>query len=511
MAAGEQMLNELIFIHLSRPADKFALLILMLRKLYALASGKCQGDNPDSLLHQEVLLPGHLLQQFVKEHLEDWQTKLKEVLLKEVQDKPSTSFDDSGVVERGVSKACGYVDIGKRMMYLLSTGNLASRTGLGQTQKSGFTIVAEKLNFLRYLSHFRSVHRGAYFQELRTTTVCHVFVVLHSPEAHDGFAAQVRKLLPDSWGFMCPVHTPDGSPCGLLNHLAAPCELVVSVAEDGEATTTMLCAVLASAGMTPNAPALAQPSSPQHIPVMIDGAVAGSVRAEAAAALVLAVRRFKVCLCGDTHRGFRAGTELVASQSMADPEDVIRYLEVAHIPPSEAGAYPGLYLFSSPARFMRPVLQMGDGGLTAGSIELIGSLEQAYMDIRCPDGGACGSAGLAATHEECSPTAFLSAVASFTPWSDFNQSPRNMYQCQMAKQTMGTPMDSYPFRTDTKLYRLYTPQKPLAQTQGYTKYHVNEYPLGTNAVVAVLAHTGRVPVLHHAARAQLCLRSVPQV
>ena len=183
MAAGEQMLRELIFIHLSRPADKFALLILMLRKLYALASGKCQGDNPDSLLHQEVLLPGHLLQQFAKEHLEDWQSKLKEVLLKEVQDKPSTSFDDSGVVERGVSKACGYVDIGKRMMYLLSTGNLASRTGLGQTQKSGFTIVAEKLNFLRYLSHFRSVHRGAYFQELRTTTVRHVFVVVHTPRS----------------------------------------------------------------------------------------------------------------------------------------------------------------------------------------------------------------------------------------------------------------------------------------------------------------------------------------
>ena len=189
---------------------------------------------------------------------------------------------------------------------------------------------------------------------------------------------------------------------------------------------------------------------------------------------------------------------------MADPEDVIRYLEVAHIPPSEAGAYPGLYLFSSPARFMRPVLQMG-GGLTAGSVELIGSLEQAYMDIRCPDGGACGSAGLAATHEECSPTAFLSAVASFTPWSDFNQSPRNMYQCQMAKQTMGTPMDSYPFRTDTKLYRLYTPQKPLAQTQGYTKYHVNEYPLGTNAVVAVLAHTGCVPQVYLAARAAVLM------
>ncbi len=34
----------------------------------------------------------------------------------------------------------------------------------------------------------------------------------------------------------------------------------------------------------------------------------------------------------------------------------------------------------------------------------------------------------------------LSVVASLTPYSDFNQSPRNMYQCQMGKQTMGTPV-----------------------------------------------------------------------
>ena len=60
----------------------------------------------------------------------------------------------------------------------------------------------------RYLSHFRCIHRGAYFQELRTTAV--------------------RKLLPDSWGFMCPVHTPDGSPCGLLLHLTAVCRVATA-------------------------------------------------------------------------------------------------------------------------------------------------------------------------------------------------------------------------------------------------------------------------------------------
>jgi DNA-directed RNA polymerase I subunit RPA2 len=170
--------------------------------------------------------------------------------------------------------------------------------------------------------------------------------------------------------------------------------------------------------------------------------------------------------------------------------DIPASLEVAHIPFSDGGAYPGLFLFTSASRFMRPVRQFDNAA--AGAIELIGTLEQAYLDIKCPDGGIGGSVGLMPTHEETGPAAFLSAVASMTPWSDFNQSPRNMYQCQMAKQTMGTPLDSYLYRADTKLYRIHTPQRPISRTHGYDAFHVDDYPLGANAVVAVLSNTGCV-------------------
>eukprot|EP00276_Gloeochaete_wittrockiana_P010665 CAMPEP_0184668430 /NCGR_PEP_ID=MMETSP0308-20130426/72293_1 /TAXON_ID=38269 /ORGANISM="Gloeochaete witrockiana, Strain SAG 46.84" /LENGTH=478 /DNA_ID=CAMNT_0027114137 /DNA_START=319 /DNA_END=1755 /DNA_ORIENTATION=- len=84
----------------------------------------------------------------------------------------------------------------------------------------------------------------------------------------------------------------------------------------------------------------------------------------------------------------------------------------------------------------------------------------------------------------------LSLVANLTPFSDFNQSPRNMYQCQMGKQTMGVPVHSFPHRSDTKLYRFNTPQTPLVATQTYRKYDLDMYPTGTNAVVAVIAYTG---------------------
>ena len=90
------------------------------------------------------------------------------------------------------------------MENFLATGNLVSRSALDLQQTAGFTVVADKLNMIRYLSHFRSIHRGQYFTEMKTTTV--------------------RKLLPEAWGFTCRVHTPDGSPCGLLNHITLSCQ-----------------------------------------------------------------------------------------------------------------------------------------------------------------------------------------------------------------------------------------------------------------------------------------------
>jgi DNA-directed RNA polymerase I subunit RPA2 len=94
------------------------------------------------------------------------------------------------------------------------------------------------------------------------------------------------------------------------------------------------------------------------------------------------------------------------------------------------------------------------------------------------------------THQELDPTNMLSLVASLTPFSDYNQSPRNMYQCQMGKQTMGTPAQAYLHRVDNKLYRLLTPQAPLVHTRRHAEFAMDEFPQGTNAVVAVISYTG---------------------
>lgn len=145
----------------------------------------------------------------------------------------------------------------------------------------------------------------------------------------------MRKLLPESWGFLCPVHTPDGSPCGLLNHFTASCRVVTHEQESPEDThraivkarfAALRCAVLGGVqalhpcthwfgvstlsalltipvcpflqvlsglGMVPSQPLLPMLPPPLNLAVHLDGRVVGSVRAGLVPAMVAHLRAIK--------------------------------------------------------------------------------------------------------------------------------------------------------------------------------------------------------------------------
>ena len=88
-------------------------------------------------------------------------------------------------------------------------------------------------------------------------------------------------------------------------------------------------------------------------------------------------------------------------------------LEIGLVPESKSGQYPGLYLFSSRSRMMRPVKYLANG-----RDDQLGSFEQVYMNIACaPEEIELG----VSTHVEHDRTSFLSILANLTPFSDFNQ------------------------------------------------------------------------------------------
>jgi DNA-directed RNA polymerase I subunit RPA2 len=439
---GHFIIKKYILIHLKSYPDKLECLLMMLRKLYAFAAGDCGVDNADSLQNQEILLPGHLMSAFVKEKFEEFLGRMRVSLATELRrsfDRTSAKLSDSKYWGNLIDRCKSAGGVGKFVQYFLSTGNIVSSTGLDMMQVSGYTIVAEKLNFLRFCSHFRSVHRGQYFMEMKTTAV--------------------RKLLPDQWGFLCPVHTPDGGPCGLLSHLSLFCSIMAFPAPLDEEDMVDLDMLLISLGVSPvgaggQSGSGRAVSSHTQIPVCIDGRLVGAAAPSLCRTIAAHIRKLKV----------------------ADPPTVPATLEVALIPPGNRGApYPGLFLFTLAARMIRPVMQRA-----TGKKEFIGPMEQGFMDIACLEEDV--REGIS-THQELDPTNMLSLIANLTPFSDQNQSPRNMYQCQMGKQTMGTPCHSFPFRPDNKLYRLHTPQAPLVQTRTHGLYKMDEYPNGANAVV----------------------------
>ncbi|XP_031127210.1 DNA-directed RNA polymerase I subunit 2 [Ipomoea triloba] len=453
-AVAEAVLRNFILVHLDNNHDKFNLLIFMLQKLFSLIDQTSVPDNPDSLQNQEILLPGHLITIYLKEKLEDWLARTKQSL-KEQIDSQNTKFQFSSLADvKKIIERNGPRQISTAIENMLKTGRLATQSGLDLQQRAGMTVMAERLNFLRFLSHFRAVHRGAALAGLRTTSV--------------------RKLLPESWGFLCPVHTPDGEPCGLLNHLAAACRVTSYYDAKGNIKDFFkirlsISSVLTSIGMTPSLPRLAQAGPPELLSVLLDGRVVGTMPFDLVEKAVAHLRRLKL------------------SAVSAIPVD----LEVGYIPPSMGGGYPGLFLFTCPSRFVRPVRNISVSPQDGNEIELIGPFEQVYMEISCPDGRDGGRRNLfPATHEEIHPTNMLSVVGNLTPWSDHNQSPRNMYQCQMGKQTMGFSSQAINCRADQKLYHLQTPQTPIVRTRAYEKYCIDDYPLGTNAIVAVLAYSG---------------------
>ena len=453
--AGLELLRRVVLVHLTNDSDKFDLLIYMLQKLYALAHGECAADNPDSLQCQETLLGGHLMLAITKEKIGEWLATLKQTVLKDIRNSyVHLDFHKKEYMQKVFQRSSSAQDIGRKLQYFLSTGNIVSSSGLDLQQTSGYTVVAEKLNFYRYISHFRSIHRGSFFAELKTTTV--------------------RKLLPESWGFLCPVHTPDGSPCGLLNHLSHSCKIVVENID-----VKHIPGLVASLGVSqinglgPQIVNEAKEDTKHEDPVEIvknlgetlltvqlDGKVIGWCSASTAKRVAQTLRDWKV----------------------KKMHNVPLSLEIGYVPPSIGGQFPGLFLFSTPARMIRSVKY-----LPTGTEDLVGPFEQVYMDIACMDEDVVVGK---TTHQEFSPTTILSVVANLTPFSDFNQSPRNMYQCQMGKQTMGTPAQNLYHRTDNKLYRLQTGQTPIVRPALHDEYGLDSYPHGMNAVVCVISYTG---------------------
>lgn len=459
---GRHIISNYIAVHVSTFECKFAVLQHMATKLDAFVHGRCCADNMDALCHHELLLPGCILARYLKEKMEETLVQI----IAHVRHQHSMSKLEIGGIFDGFTKLVDRYGggIGSKVEALLASGNMVSSSGLDLQQTSGFAIVADRLNRWRYLSHFQAVHRGQFFTKMKTT--------------------DVRKLVPEAWGFVCPVHTPDGAPCGLLSHLSSG----VVVAHPTVTRHDRLMNWLVSLGVAPwmktsdavcvvscRAKVRLSFSDVGWTPVVLDGAVVG-LASHSCCEILSELLRYLRC-----------------TSSELWPVD--NSLEVALIRSGAGGTSPfsSLYIFSHTSRLLRPVFHRNSDNLLAyvgpleqSTLRVVGTLDMNAHTLQ----DSFNTSWLCSGQVEVSESYILSTLASCTPFSEYNQSPRNMYQCQMGKQTMGTPCHGWKYRCENKLYRLTTPQSPIVRTQSYDSIGLDAFAQGVNSVVAVVSYTG---------------------
>ncbi|KAM0672573.1 subunit B of DNA-directed RNA polymerase [Ordospora colligata] len=431
MEAAGEVLSRCVATHLTSSADKFNFLVLAIKKLFLFVDGKVKEDDPDHSSNHELLTETQIFSTLLRDKIDESLRLLRLTCLKPLrslrrqeasksgseglstdEDDDENNLDITSV--RDTFKKFR-LSIGEKLELFLSTGNITQVVSSDITNASGLSIVADRINFYRFIAHFRGISRGAYFETAKIT--------------------KTRKLRPETWGFICPVHTPDGSPCGILTHLSKYAEVIGLLEEFDENVLFELGVVPLVRGWHTG------------VPVVVDGKVVGFTKMPRV--LANALREYR---CKNALR-----------------------IEIVH--QHGVGVFETVNVFVTRGRLTRKVLNRKEQ-----KHEWIGIMEQIFLDIDLTEKrnykhGYC----------EIDNTNILGIVAGLIPYSDYNQSPRNMYQCQMAKQTMGTPGHNMSTRTDVKLYSVNYLQSPIVQTEGYGL--LKDYPMGLNCMVAVLSYT----------------------
>lgn len=181
---------------------------------------------------------------------------------------------------------------------------------------------------------------------------------------------EARQLLPDAWGFICPVHTPDGSPCGLLNHLTMDC-VITDVANETKVNNIPL--LLDELGMISLQYVDSLDLKNSYV-VQLDGRIIGwSMCSSARSRVVIEFGNILGYIAAD--KAVRVVNQLRILKIKG--KTIPSTLEVVLVPLKHVKSqYPGLYLFTGPARMMRPVLNLYNN-----KVELVGTFEQVYLDI----------------------------------------------------------------------------------------------------------------------------------
>lgn len=429
----------------------------MIARIVELHLGYREPDDKDHYRNKRLKLAGDLLAVLLRTALVQFTRELKGSVEKYIAKFHKLDID----------KAFKPSLITDRINYAMATGNWpGGRTGVSQ--------LLDRTNMISTLSHLRRV-------------------VSPLARAHPHFEA--RELHGTQWGRMCPFETPEGANIGLVKNLSLMTNVSVGV-EDREIEI-----LLYELGVHPVVTVIHKKKAYEGILNKLREAIEKGEEFDTS----IYQSWDRVFLNGKLIGYHPNGEELARElRSRRRAGKISSEVNVAYIKSDKIGE---VIINTDPGRIRRPLIVVENGvpkltkehvkELLEGKKSFEDLVREGVIEYLDPDEEENAYIALFPkdvtpkhTHLEIWVPAILGITASIIPYPEHNQSPRNMYQAAMAKQSLGLYAANYQRRMDTRGHVLHYPQRPIVITKNMELIGYNERPAGQNMVVAVLTYTG---------------------
>jgi len=456
-----EILKNDLFPHCHNENQKIYFLGYMTYRLLMAYNGFMDQDDRDSYVNKRLDLCGSSLNNLYRNHYNKFVKDGEKQIIREINNGAWKSTDDyeniinftniykifkSTTLENGIKRA-------------LSTGDFGIKNV--NSSKVGVAQVLSRLTYTSSLSHVRRIS---------------------APIDKSGKLIPPRKLHNTSWGYLCPVETPEGHSVGVVKNLSYMAHVTIY-----SEIAPIIDYVMP---MVEPLESIENPSDLyDKVKVLINGCWVGITTDAKNLYLTLKDKKYKgilniytsivfdyklkeIRICNDSGRLTRPLLR-VKDQKTFLTNKITSSLKNGNLQWEDL---------------------LNDCKMTNSVIEYIDPEEQQWSMIAVkPTDIKEKNAGTNIhnfTHCEIHASTIFGVLASCTPFPEHNQSPRNTYQAAQGKQAMGVYVTNYENRMDKTAYLLNYPTRPLVDTRIMNMIELNKIPTGTNMIVAIMTHTG---------------------